>query len=86
MLYVLLLTSAARPVNSNKLVETKKRVDLLGESQPDETCIRIRERCVWAFCGAKLMVGNHCGPYKAFQDFCLDICQESFFGEKEVKL
>ena len=32
------------------------------------------------------MVGNHYGPYKAFQDFCPDICQKSFSGEKEVKL
>ena len=31
---MLLLTSAARPLINNTLVETKKRVDLLGESQP----------------------------------------------------
>ena len=29
-----LLTSATRPVINNKLVQTKKRVDLVGESQP----------------------------------------------------
>ena len=34
VLSMLLLTSAIRPVINNKLVETKKRVDLVGESQP----------------------------------------------------
>ena len=34
VLSVLLLTSATRPVINNKLVETKKRVDLVRESQP----------------------------------------------------
>ena len=86
MLSPLLLTSATRPVNSNKLVKTKRGLTWWERVSPDETCIRVRERCVWAFCGAKLVVGNHCGPYKAFQDFCPDICQESFSGEKEVKL
>ena len=32
------------------------------------------------------MVGSHYGPYKAVQDLCPDICQESFSREKEVKL
>jgi hypothetical protein len=30
------------------------------------------------------MVENHCGPYKAFLEFCPDICQESFLGNKGV--
>ncbi len=35
MLSIPLLTSAMRQIiNKNKLVETKKRVDLVGESQP----------------------------------------------------
>jgi hypothetical protein len=76
---MLLLTSAARPVNSNKLVETKRGLTCWERVSPDETCIRVRERCVWAFCGAKLMVGNHCGSYKVFQDFCPDICQGRVF-------
>ena len=29
-----LLTSAARPLMNNSLIETEKRVDLLGENQP----------------------------------------------------
>ena len=34
VLSMLLLTSATRPVNNDKLVKTKKKVDLVGESQP----------------------------------------------------
>ena len=34
VLSMLLLTFATRPVINNKLVKTKKRVDLMGESQP----------------------------------------------------
>ena len=68
------------------LLELKRGLTCWERVSPDETCIRVRERCVWAFCGAKLMVGNHYGPYKAVQDLCLDICQESFSREKEVKL
>ena len=71
---MLLLTSTARPLINNILVETKKRVTCWERVSPDETYIRVRERCVWAFYEAKLVVGNHCGPYKAFRDFCLDIC------------
>jgi hypothetical protein len=78
----LLLTSATRPVNSNKFVETKKGLTWWERVSPDETCIRVRERCVWAFYGAKSVVENHCDPYKAFQDFCPDICQEGFLGNK----
>ena len=79
---MLLSTSAARPLINNKLIEIEKRVDLVGESQPDETCMRVREKCVWAFYGAKSVLENHCDPYKAFQDFCPNIYQESFLGSK----
>jgi hypothetical protein len=30
------------------------------------------------------MVENHYGPYKAFLEFCPDICQESFLENKGV--
>ena len=79
---MLLSTSAARPLINNTLVETKKRVTCWERVSPDETCTRVRERCVWAFYGAKSMVENHYDPYKAFQDFCPNICQESFLRNK----
>ena len=46
MLSILLLTSATRPVINNKLVETKKRVDLVGESQPRWDMHEGEGRCV----------------------------------------
>ena len=79
---MILLTSATKPVNSNKLVETKRGLTCWERVSPNETCTRVRERCVWAFYGAKSVVKNHCNPYKAFQDFYPDICQESFLGSK----
>ena len=59
MFSALLLTSAPRPVNSNKLVENKRGLTWWERVSPNETCIRVRQGCVWAFCGAKLVVGNH---------------------------
>ena len=79
---MLLLTSATRPVINNKLVETKRGLTWWERINPDETCTRVREKCVWIFYGAKSVAENHCDPYKAFQDFCPDICQESFLGNK----
>jgi hypothetical protein len=64
------------------LLRLKRGLTCWERVSPDETCTRVRERCVWAFYGAKLVVGNHCDPYKAFQDFCPDICHESFLGNK----
>jgi hypothetical protein len=37
----LLLTSATRPVNSNKFVETKRGLTCWERVSPDETCIRV---------------------------------------------
>ena len=56
------------------LLRLKRELTCWERVSPDETCTRVRERCVWAFYGAKLVVGNHCYPHKTFQDFCPDIC------------
>jgi hypothetical protein len=44
----------------------------------------VRENCVWAFYGAKINDKETImALVKIFQDFCPDICQESFFwGER----
>ena len=55
MLYMFLLTSAARLLIYNTLVETEKGGLTCWERvSPNETCIRVRERCVWAFYEAKI--------------------------------
>ena len=52
-----LLTSVVRQVtNNHEFVETKKELTLWERVSPNETCIRMREECVWAFCGARSMV------------------------------
>jgi hypothetical protein len=52
-----LLTSAIRQViNNNEFVETKKELILWERVSPNETCMRVREGCVWAFYGADLVV------------------------------
>jgi hypothetical protein len=43
---MLLLTSATRPVNSNKLVEAKRKLTWWERVSLDETCMRVRERYV----------------------------------------
>ena len=52
-----LLTSAIRQVtNNHEFVETKKELILWERVSPNETCMRVREGCVWAFCGARSMM------------------------------
>ena len=46
VLSMLLLTSTTRPMNSNKLVDTKRKLTWWERVNPDETCMRVRERCV----------------------------------------
>ena len=47
MLAIPLLTSAIRQIiNNDKLVETKKELTWWERVSPDETCIRVRKRCV----------------------------------------
>ena len=47
MLSISLLISAIRQIiNNDKLVETKKELTWWERVNPDETCIRVRERCV----------------------------------------
>jgi hypothetical protein len=43
-------------INNNKLVETKKELTLWERVSPNETCMRVREECVWTFCEARLVV------------------------------
>ena len=38
----------------------------MGESQSHETCMRVREGSVWAFCGAKSVVGRYYDLNKTF--------------------
>ena len=57
MLSIPLLTFAiGQIINNDEFVETKKRVDFVGESQSHETCMRVREGSVWAFYGARSVV------------------------------
>ena len=42
----LLLISATRPVTNNKLVETKRWLTWWERVNSDETCMRVREKCV----------------------------------------
>ena len=57
MLSIPLLTSAIRQmINNDKLVETKNELTWWERVSPNETCMRVREGCVWAFYGAKSMV------------------------------
>jgi hypothetical protein len=52
-----LLTSAIRQVtNNHEFVKTKKELTLWERVSPKKTCMRVREGCVWAFCGARSMV------------------------------
>ena len=53
MFCIFLLTSAARPLINNALVETKRGLTCWERVSPNETCIRVGENCVWAFYGAK---------------------------------
>jgi hypothetical protein len=54
MLHMFLLTSTARLLIYNSLVETKRGLTCWERVSPNETCIRVREKCVWAFYGAKI--------------------------------
>ena len=57
MLSIPPLTSAIRQIfNNDKLVETKKELTWWERVNLNKTCMRVREGCVWAFYGAKLMV------------------------------
>ena len=76
---MLLLASATRPVNSNKLVETKRKLTWWERVSPDETCMRVRERCVYAFYGA-ISVVEIVILTKHSRIFYPDICQGSFLG------
>jgi hypothetical protein len=42
--------------NNHEFVETKKELTLWERVSPNETCMRVREGRVWAFCGARSMV------------------------------
>ena len=53
---MLLLTFATRLVINNKLVVTKKELTWWERVSPNETCMRVREGCVWAFYGAQSKV------------------------------
>jgi hypothetical protein len=41
---------------NNELVKTKKELTWWERVNPNETCMRVREGCVWPFCGAKSRV------------------------------
>ncbi len=70
MLSKLLLTSIIRlTINSVKLVETKKELTWWERVSPNETCMRVREGCVWAFYGARSMVERCYNLSKTFWDF-----------------
>jgi hypothetical protein len=57
MLSMSLLTSTIRQIiNNDKLVETKKELTLWERVSPNKTCMKVREGCVWAFCGARSMM------------------------------
>jgi hypothetical protein len=57
MLSISLLTSAIRQVtNNDEFVQTKKELTLWERVSPNETCMRVREGCVWAFYGVRSMV------------------------------
>jgi hypothetical protein len=57
MLSIPLLTFSIRQkTNDDEFVETKKELTLWERVSPNETCMRVREGCVWAFCGARSMV------------------------------
>ena len=57
MLYISLLTSTIRQkINNDKLVVTKKELTWWERVSPNETCMRVREGCVWAFYGAQSKV------------------------------
>ena len=57
MLSIPLLTSAIRQItNDDEFVETKKELTLWERVGPNETYMKVREGCVWAFCGARSMV------------------------------
>ena len=60
MLSIPLLTSAIRQmINNDKLVETKNELTWWERVSPNETCMRVREVCVWAFSGVRLEVGRY---------------------------
>ena len=62
-----LLTSAIRQItNNHEFVETKKELTLWKRVSPNETCMRVREGCVWAFCGARSMMEECYDPNKTF--------------------
>ena len=57
VLSMLLLTSARRQVfKNNELVKTKKKLTWWERVNPNETCTRVREVCVWAFSGVRSKV------------------------------
>jgi hypothetical protein len=57
MLSISLLTSAIRQVtNNDEFVQTKKELTLWERVSSNETCMRVREGCVWAFYGVRSMV------------------------------
>ena len=57
MLSIPPLTSAIRQIfNNDKLVETKKELTWWERVSPNETCMRVREECIWAFYGVRSMV------------------------------
>jgi hypothetical protein len=67
MFSISLLTSAIRQIiNNDKLVETKKKLTLWERVSPNETCMRVREGCVWAFCGARSVVERYYDLSKTF--------------------
>jgi hypothetical protein len=52
-----LLTSAIRQItNNHEFVETKNELTLWEKVSPNETCMRVREGGVWAFCGVRSIV------------------------------
>ena len=62
-----LLTSAIRKVtNKHEFAETKKELTLWERVSSNETCMRVREGCVWAFCGARSMVEGYYDLIKTF--------------------
>jgi hypothetical protein len=44
----------------------------------------VGEECFWALCGAKLMVENCYGPYKAFQEILPRHLPGELSGIKEI--
>ena len=67
MFSIPLLASVIRQViNNNKLFETKIELTWWERVSPNETCMRVREGCIWAFCEVRSKVERCYNIIKTF--------------------